>query len=173
MNVTAGGALALCRRAKIPAPTRGLPGPAGRDGPRSRLASRQPVGVRAFAARRRAAAVDVIGRWIPGCAEGNRIRSVLTPPQLARLARLAQLQRAEDHFRRRSDSPNGRAPATVNRYLSALRPRWNWGRAAQYIPAARTGACCLDRWRTRSSMERAAASMASATRGVAIDKRRM
>jgi integrase len=30
---------------------------------------------------------------------------------------------------------NGRAPATVNRYLSALRSCWNWGRAAQYIPA--------------------------------------
>jgi integrase len=29
---------------------------------------------------------------------------------------------------------NGRAPATVNRYLSALRSCWNWGRAAQYIP---------------------------------------
>jgi integrase len=28
----------------------------------------------------------------------------------------------------------GRAPATVNRYLSALRSCWNWGRAAQYIP---------------------------------------
>jgi integrase len=30
---------------------------------------------------------------------------------------------------------NGRAAATVNRYLSALRSCWNWGRAAQYIPA--------------------------------------
>jgi integrase len=30
---------------------------------------------------------------------------------------------------------NGRAPATVNRYLSALRSCWNWGRAAQFIPA--------------------------------------
>ena len=30
---------------------------------------------------------------------------------------------------------NGRAPGTVNRYLSALRSCWNWGRAAQYIPA--------------------------------------
>jgi integrase len=30
---------------------------------------------------------------------------------------------------------NGRAPATVNRYLSALRSCWNWGRAAQYVPA--------------------------------------
>jgi integrase len=29
---------------------------------------------------------------------------------------------------------NGRQPATVNRYLSALRSCWNWGRAAQYIP---------------------------------------
>jgi integrase len=29
---------------------------------------------------------------------------------------------------------NGRAPATVNRYLSALRSCWNWGRAAQYVP---------------------------------------
>lgn len=29
----------------------------------------------------------------------------------------------------------GRAPATVNRYLSALRSCWNWGRAAQYVPA--------------------------------------
>jgi integrase len=29
----------------------------------------------------------------------------------------------------------GRAPATVNRYLSALRSCWNWGRAAQFIPA--------------------------------------
>lgn len=29
---------------------------------------------------------------------------------------------------------NGRGPATVNRYLSALRSCWNWGRAAQYIP---------------------------------------
>jgi integrase len=29
---------------------------------------------------------------------------------------------------------NGRAAATVNRYLSALRSCWNWGRAAQYIP---------------------------------------
>lgn len=29
---------------------------------------------------------------------------------------------------------NGRAPGTVNRYLSALRSCWNWGRAAQYIP---------------------------------------
>jgi integrase len=29
----------------------------------------------------------------------------------------------------------GREPATVNRYLSALRSCWNWGRAAQYIPA--------------------------------------
>jgi integrase len=30
---------------------------------------------------------------------------------------------------------NGRAPATVNRYLSALRSCWNWGRAAQFIPS--------------------------------------
>ena len=30
---------------------------------------------------------------------------------------------------------NGRAPGTVNRYLSALRSCWNWGRAAQYVPA--------------------------------------
>jgi integrase len=30
---------------------------------------------------------------------------------------------------------NGRKPATVNRYLSALRSCWNWGRAAQFIPA--------------------------------------
>jgi integrase len=30
---------------------------------------------------------------------------------------------------------HGRAPATVNRYLSALRSCWNWGRAAQYVPA--------------------------------------
>lgn len=29
---------------------------------------------------------------------------------------------------------NGRAAGTVNRYLSALRSCWNWGRAAQYIP---------------------------------------
>ena len=29
---------------------------------------------------------------------------------------------------------NGRGPATVNRYLSALRSCWNWGRAAQYVP---------------------------------------
>jgi integrase len=29
---------------------------------------------------------------------------------------------------------NGREPGTVNRYLSALRSCWNWGRAAQYIP---------------------------------------
>jgi integrase len=32
---------------------------------------------------------------------------------------------------------NGRGPATVNRYLSALRSCWNWGRAAQYVPAER------------------------------------
>jgi integrase len=30
---------------------------------------------------------------------------------------------------------NGRAPGTVNRYLSGLRSCWNWGRAAQYIPS--------------------------------------
>lgn len=30
---------------------------------------------------------------------------------------------------------NGHAAGTVNRYLSALRSCWNWGRAAQYIPA--------------------------------------
>jgi integrase len=30
---------------------------------------------------------------------------------------------------------NGRAPGTVNRYLSALRSCWNWGRAAQFVPA--------------------------------------
>ena len=30
---------------------------------------------------------------------------------------------------------NGRQAATVNRYLSALRSCWNWGRAAQYVPA--------------------------------------
>jgi integrase len=29
----------------------------------------------------------------------------------------------------------GRAPATVNRYLSALRSCWNWGRAAGLVPA--------------------------------------
>jgi integrase len=29
---------------------------------------------------------------------------------------------------------NGRGPATVNRYLSALRSCWNWGRASQYVP---------------------------------------
>ena len=28
----------------------------------------------------------------------------------------------------------GRKPATVNRYLSALRSAWNWGRAAELIP---------------------------------------
>lgn len=28
----------------------------------------------------------------------------------------------------------GRTPATVNRYLSALRSCWNWGRAAQMVP---------------------------------------
>lgn len=28
----------------------------------------------------------------------------------------------------------GRAPATINRYLSALRSAWNWGRAAELIP---------------------------------------
>ncbi len=28
----------------------------------------------------------------------------------------------------------GRAPATVNRYLSAMRSAWNWGRAAELIP---------------------------------------
>lgn len=40
---------------------------------------------------------------------------------------------------------NGRAPATVNRYLSALRSCWNWGRAAQYIPAEKV-------WPTRLFM---------------------
>ncbi len=30
---------------------------------------------------------------------------------------------------------NGRAAGTVNRYLSALRSCWNWGRAAQFVPA--------------------------------------
>lgn len=30
---------------------------------------------------------------------------------------------------------NGRGPATVNRYLSALRSAWNWGRAAGLVPA--------------------------------------
>ncbi len=29
---------------------------------------------------------------------------------------------------------NGRTPATVNRYLSALRSCWNWGRAAGLVP---------------------------------------
>jgi integrase len=29
---------------------------------------------------------------------------------------------------------NGREPATVNRYLGALRSCWSWGQAAQYIP---------------------------------------
>jgi integrase len=29
---------------------------------------------------------------------------------------------------------NGRANGTVNRYLSALRSCWSWGRAAQYVP---------------------------------------
>jgi integrase len=29
---------------------------------------------------------------------------------------------------------NGRAPGTVNRYLSALRSCWNWGRAAGLVP---------------------------------------
>lgn len=29
---------------------------------------------------------------------------------------------------------SGRSPATVNRYLSALRSAWNWGRAAELIP---------------------------------------
>ena len=32
----------------------------------------------------------------------------------------------------------GRAPATTNRYLSALRSAWNWGRAAELIPAKLT-----------------------------------
>jgi integrase len=29
---------------------------------------------------------------------------------------------------------NGRAPGTVNRYLSAMRSAWNWGRAAGLVP---------------------------------------
>jgi integrase len=36
----------------------------------------------------------------------------------------------------------GRAPATVNRCLSALRSCWNWGRAAQFVPQDR-------KWPTR------------------------
>src|SRR5579883_2508502 len=32
---------------------------------------------------------------------------------------------------------NGRQPATVNRYLSALRSCWNWGIAAAFIPPDR------------------------------------
>jgi integrase len=32
---------------------------------------------------------------------------------------------------------NGREPATVNRYLGALRSCWNWGRATQYVPQER------------------------------------
>ena len=35
----------------------------------------------------------------------------------------------------RSLLSNGRANGTVNRYLGALRSCWNWGRAAQFIPA--------------------------------------
>lgn len=34
----------------------------------------------------------------------------------------------------RSKLQPGRAPATVNRYLSAMRSAWNWGRAAELIP---------------------------------------
>lgn len=34
----------------------------------------------------------------------------------------------------RSKLQPGRKPATVNRYLSALRSAWNWGRAAELIP---------------------------------------
>jgi integrase len=36
--------------------------------------------------------------------------------------------------KRRKKLLNGRAPATVNRYLSALRSCWNWGRAAGLVP---------------------------------------
>lgn len=32
----------------------------------------------------------------------------------------------------------GRAPATVNRHLAALRAVWNWGRAAGLVPSERT-----------------------------------
>lgn len=34
----------------------------------------------------------------------------------------------------RSTLKAGRAPATVNRYLSAMRSAWNWGRAAGLVP---------------------------------------
>ena len=36
--------------------------------------------------------------------------------------------------KRREKLAHGRAPATVNRYLSALRSCWNWGRAAGLVP---------------------------------------
>jgi integrase len=42
-----------------------------------------------------------------------------------------KLREARDSLR------HGRKPATVNRYLGALRSCWSWGRAAQYIPAER------------------------------------
>lgn len=38
------------------------------------------------------------------------------------------LREARDRLR------TGRAPATTNRYLSAMRSAWNWGRAAELIP---------------------------------------
>lgn len=41
------------------------------------------------------------------------------------------LREARDRLRR------GRGPATVNRYLSALRSAWNWGRAAGIVPQDR------------------------------------
>jgi integrase len=37
-----------------------------------------------------------------------------------------------------SIAPKGRAPATVNRYLSALRSCWNWGRAMSLVPQDHT-----------------------------------
>jgi len=42
------------------------------------------------------------------------------------------LRQARDKLRK------GRAPATVNRYLSALRSCWNWGRAAGLVPQDHT-----------------------------------
>jgi integrase len=42
----------------------------------------------------------------------------------------------------------GRAPATVNRYLSALRSCWNWGRAAGLVPQEQ-------RWPTRLLLKEA------------------
>lgn len=40
--------------------------------------------------------------------------------------------------KRRQKLLKGRAPATVNRYLSALRSCWNWGRAAGLVPQDKT-----------------------------------